>query len=103
MLDLFLGAAMSATTGIVGYLAGRSRARVARSLEMPKPVCPCLHPISFHANLTGSCNGTVDVAIRWDSYGDERGWKKDPCPCGNYVGPELISQVTMRALTTEQE
>lgn len=103
MLDLFLGAAMSAATGIAGYLAGRSRARVAGVAEMPKAVCPCDHPIGFHADLTGPCNGTVDVPIKWNDYGEERAWRQDPCPCGHYTGPELISQVTIRALTTEQE
>ena len=101
MLDLLLGAAMAAAAGASGYLAGRSRSRASRPV-MAKPICPCEHPISFHANLTGTCNGTVDVAIKWNADGEERGWRKDPCPCGHYAGPELVSQMTMRALTTEE-
>ena len=58
MLDILLGATMATLARASGYLAGRYRLRVEPP-EMPKAICPCDHPISFHADLTGPCSGTV--------------------------------------------
>lgn len=50
----------------------------------------------------GSAFSNSTESIKWNAYGEERARRQDPCPCGHYTGPELISSITMRQITTEQ-
>lgn len=97
MLDFLMGTIAAASLAGIGYSAGISRAKAAKS-ETPKAICLCSHPISFHEEMAGACHGTVRVESKWDSDGDPKAWRQDPCPCMTYAGPELISLFSVREL-----
>jgi len=80
-------------TGALLLAAGTALGWLLRSLPArrrgPKPVeavCGCGHHHSFHDPADGTCHGTVKTATHWNSSGDERMWRQDPCTCKQYSG-----------------
>lgn len=77
----------------VGILAGwllRSlpgRRKDPKAVPQLKPLCGCTHHHSFHDPAGGTCHGKVEIATHWNTYGEERMWRQDPCTCKQYSGP----------------
>jgi hypothetical protein len=97
MLEVVLPTA-TATAGFILGLAVR-RPRPAGAQVSPPPICPCGGPISFHEGGTGRCHHQVERACKWDLYGGELAYEWVPCGCLHYAGPELVSSITMQAVS----
>lgn len=89
--ELLTGSAVTFISGLTGFLFGRVHRRTTSS--NPEPICHCTHYIGDHEEMTGMCHGQLSRTGN-----GVKVWVD--CPCLHYSGPELISVMTMRELST---
>jgi hypothetical protein len=92
-----------AVIAVAAFAAGQWLPRPSRrraTPKPPKPFCGCGHHHSFHDPAAGQCHATVEVATHWDSYGNERKWRQDPCTCKQYSGPVPLPEFYAPEITS---
>jgi hypothetical protein len=91
-LTLIVGAGLAIGPGLVGFAIGRATGLAAGRREANRPAaleCSCGHGYGSHAN-GDACNGKIDEPAKYDSFGKVIAWKKAPCTCLHYDGPEPL-------------
>lgn len=83
---------------LVGWVLGRIN-RKSKTPKTPRAVCGCKHHHAHHDPKTGECNGTREVATKFNTIGTEIAWKEVPCTCKQYSGPEPITTYYAPELT----
>jgi hypothetical protein len=64
-----------------------------RKLKDKRPVCGCLHHLSYHDKKTSQCNGYEPGVV-------QAGTKlKVQCRCRQYVGPEPLANIYAPEIT----
>jgi hypothetical protein len=94
--ELVTGIIEGAIIALAGVLIGRflpNRRKGPKPPKPVKPICGCEHHHAHHDPATGTCNASVDVPTRYDSYGIARAWKQSPCACRQYSGPVPMPEV----------
>lgn len=85
---LLAGAVISSLSTMVGIMIGRRRTK----MEHPA-TCPCTHVISVHAE-DGHCQEQVKRRYYGkNGHGGPDHFQWVPCPCRQYMGPELITDM----------
>jgi hypothetical protein len=92
VIEVLLGGGLGAAIFAAGLLTGRVwRRQVAPAIPAePKPICGCKHHFSRHDDAEGKCHATVEEATLWQSNGNPYRWKRVPCTCQRYTGPEPL-------------
>jgi hypothetical protein len=86
MIELLVGAGITAVSYGTGLFTGRFRRKTARVLGSLPEICQCGHGSAFHDRA--GCHHVVDGQIlEHDAYDEPILWERVQCPCVRYVGP----------------